>query len=92
MSRIVGRLGNEIDGTDFKRLERHIGSRLGQRRNHDHGHRPQRHDLSQEGDAVHIRHLDVERHHIRIQRLDALACDQRIAGRADHLNLRIVRQ
>ena len=74
-ARSIARLGHEIDGADFQRLERHLGAALGQRRDHDHRHRPQRHDLAQERQAVHVRHLDVERDHVGIERLDPLARD-----------------
>ena len=89
---VVRRLGDEVDGADFERLERDLGARLGQRGEHHHRHRPQRHDLAQERHAVHVRHLDVERDDIGIERLDALARFKRIGGGADDLDLGILRQ
>ena len=69
------RLGDEIDGADLERLKRDLGAGLRERRDHDHRHRPQRHDLAQERDAVHVRHLDIERDDVGIERLDAVARD-----------------
>ena len=80
IGKVGGRLGDEIDCADFKRLERGFGATLRQRRNHHHRHRPQRHDLAQERQPVHVRHLDVERDDVGIERLDALARDMRIAA------------
>ena len=48
-----------------------------------------RHQLAQEGDAVHARHLDVERDDVGHFVLDAPRRDERIGCRADHLDLRI---
>ncbi len=89
---VVRRLGDEIDRADLKRLERHLGADLGERGDHHDRHRAQRHDLAQEGHAVHERHLDVEGDDIGMKRLDALARDVRIGRGADHLDLRIGRQ
>ncbi len=61
--------------------------RLGQRRDHHDRHRPQRHDLAQERQAVHMRHLDVERDDVGIERLDLFARDMRI-GRCRRLRFR----
>ena len=65
---------------------------LGQRRHHHHRHRPQPHQVLEEREAVHARHLDVQREHVGIELLDLLAGDQRIGRRADHLDARIARQ
>ena len=77
--KITARLGYEVDCADFERFERRLGTALGQRGNHDHRHGPQRHDFAQERQPVHMRHLDIKRHHVGIERLDALARDMRVA-------------
>src|SRR5436190_1152798 len=42
------------------------------------------HQALQEREAVHVRHLDVEREHVRIQRADHVARGERIGRGADH--------
>jgi hypothetical protein len=59
---------------------------------HDHRRRPQPHDLVEEFDAVHIRHLDIERHDVRVERLHCLARLERISRLADHFDFRIAQQ
>ena len=83
------RLGDEIHRADFERPQRGVGAFLGQRGNHDHRHRAQRHELLKEGDAVHARHLDVERQHVGIKLLDLLARDDRIGNGAYNLDIGI---
>ena len=51
-----------------------------------------RHDLAQKREAVHARHLDVQRDHIRHLLGNLLRRNIRIARRPDHLDLRILRQ
>ena len=82
-------LGDKIHGADFERPQRGIRAFLGQRGDHDHGHRAQRHQLLKKGDAVHARHLDVERQHIGVKLLDLLARDDWIGNGAHHLDFRI---
>jgi hypothetical protein len=64
-----------------------VGSALGQRRDHHHRHRPQPHQPLEKVEAVHFRHLDVEREHVRIERLDHLARHQRVGRGADHFEI-----
>ena len=75
------RLGDAVDGAELQGVERRLGALAGQGRDHDHRHRPQPHDLLEELEAVHVRHLDVERDDVRIERLDRLARLERIAAR-----------
>lgn len=49
-------------------------------------HGPQAHDVLQERQAVHARHLHVERHHVGIEPLDLVARQQRVRGGADDLD------
>ena len=44
----------------------------------------QAHQLVEEGKPIHVGHLDVERDHVRIERLDLFAGRDRILGRTDH--------
>ena len=62
------RLGDEVDRAELQRAQRHVGAALGQRGDHHDRHRPQPHQLAEEVDAVHARHLDVERDHVGVQR------------------------
>ncbi|MND01150.1 hypothetical protein D3C83_200240 [compost metagenome] len=45
--------------------------------------------MTQETDAVHLRHLDIQGKHIRIQFLDLAARHLGVHGRADDFDLRI---
>ena len=90
-ARVSRLLGDEIDGADLKRLQCDFGTDLRERRHHDHGRRPERHDLMQEGESVHLRHLDVEGDDVGIQRFDAFARDVGIGGGADDLDVGIGR-
>ena len=83
------RLRDKIHGADFERPQRGVRAFLGQRGDHDHGHRAQRHQLLQKGDAVHAGHLDVERQHIGVKLLDLLARYDWIGNGADNLDFGI---
>jgi hypothetical protein len=85
------RLGDEVDRTEFERAHRDFRTALGQRGHHQHRHRPQAHQLLQEVEAIHLRHLDVEREHVGIGFLDQFARNERIGGGAHdfHVGLRI---
>ena len=80
-------LGDEIDRAQLQRLERGLGAAFGQRRHHDHRHGPQAHEIGEESQSVHARHLDVQREHVRIGLLDALARHERIRRRAHHFDV-----
>jgi hypothetical protein len=80
-------LRDEIDRAELQRAQRDVSAALSQRRHHHDRHRPQPHQVLEERDAVHARHLDIERDHVRIELLDFLARRVRIAGRADHLDV-----
>ena len=86
---IVLRLGDKVDGADFQRFQRGLRARLREGGEHHHRHRPQRHDLAQEGETVHLRHLDVERDDVGIERLDLLARVKGILRCTDDLDFRI---
>ena len=60
---------------------------LGQRRNHDNRHWMAAHQLFQEGQPIHARHLDVESEHVRIQGLDLFSRDIRVAGCPNYFKL-----
>ncbi len=85
------RLGDEIDRAQFQRAQRDFVAALGQRRHHHDRHRPQAHQLLEEVEAVHARHFDVERQHVRVVLLDEFARDERVGrGRHDgHVRLAI---
>ena len=80
------RLGDAIDGADLHRIDGGRGAAVRERGNHNDRQRPQPHHLLEEIEPVHLRHLDIERHDIRIERLDGLARLQRIGRLADDLN------
>ena len=53
------RLGDHFHGADFKSGKSSVGDRC----THDDRHGMLAHELSEEGQAVHARHFDVEQHH-----------------------------
>jgi hypothetical protein len=84
-----GRLGDEVAGAELQGTKRGIRAARRQGRDHDHRHRPERHHLFEKGEAVHMRHLDVQGQNVRIELLDQLARLQRILAGADHLHLAV---
>ena len=84
------RLGHAIERPDLKSGEGDGRARRSQIRDHDHRRRTQLHDLLKKVDAVHVRHLDIERDDVRIERLHLLARLERIGGLADDANLGIL--
>ena len=82
-------LQDDVDRPGFQGLKQGLRPRLGQGRTHHHRDRPLGHQLAQEGDAVHARHLDVEGDDVRNFLGNALGGDERIGRDADHLDLRI---
>src|SRR3984885_5158575 len=79
----AARLGNKINGAKFDRLQGCLGAFRGQRGNHHHRARRLDHDLAKAGQAIHARHLDIERDHLRIERSDQFECFVAIAGQTD---------
>ena len=67
-----------------------IGSTVCHGRHHDHRHGPELHNLFQEFQAVHVRHLDVERHDIGIELLDRRASLHGVSGLADDADIGIL--
>ena len=67
-------------------------ARLGERRYHDDRQRLFLHQLAQERQSIHARHLDVERHHVRLHLLDLAEREVAVYGGGDHFNLVVARQ
>src|SRR5690606_11671841 len=82
----AGRLGNEIDSANLKGRQCFLRALFGQRRHHDDRAGVLEHDAVETGQAVHQRHMDVERHHVRPERRDDL---QRLCPVACKLDLEI---
>ena len=83
------RFGDDVDRAGGQRLDARGRSGLRHRAHDDHRQRMVRHQLAQEGQAVHARHLDVERDHVRLVLQDQVARDERIRREADHLHVRL---
>jgi hypothetical protein len=83
------RLGDEVHRAEFQRAHGDLGAALGQRGHHQHRHRAQAHQFFEEVEAVHLRHLDVEREDVGIDPLDQVACDERIGRHADDFHVRL---
>ncbi len=81
------RLADEIDGAQAECVESDAGALLSQGGAHDNRHGMQSHEVAQEFQAIHARHLDVQRQYIRVQRLDHVARHDGIFRRADDFDL-----
>ena len=85
-------LAQDLDGTDLQRFEGERPVGLRERRD-DHGrHRVVLHELAQERDPVHARHLDIERDHVGLELDDLRPRDVRIAGDAHDLDVGVARE
>ena len=80
------RLEDDVDRPRLERLHERLGALLGERGAHHHRHRALAHQLAQEGDAVHPRHLDVEGDDVGHLALDAAGGGEGIGGGGDHLD------
>ena len=78
MDHVDGRLGHEVDGAESQRIEGDVGTQLRQRGAHDHRDRPQAHQIGEERETVHARHLDIQCQDIGVERLDLVARDERV--------------
>jgi hypothetical protein len=85
-------LGDHVHGAGLQRLDGGRGSRLGHRADDDDRQRVVLHQLAQEGQAVHARHLDVERQHVGPVLDDHVAGDEGIGRPADHFDRRLAAQ
>ena len=86
------RLRDTIDGADLERADRRLRTGLRQVRNHDHGRRPQLHDLLEKIEPVHLGHFDIEGDDIGIEFANGGASLERIGRACDDLDLRVARQ
>ena len=77
---IDARLGHHVDGAGFERLHQRIRAGLGKAGADDDRDGALRHDLAQEGEPIHARHLDIEEHDIGHFLADALDRDIGIGG------------
>ena len=82
-------LGYVIDRSQAQRSQGRFRAAFGERGNHDHRHGMAAHQLLQERQAVHPRHLNIQRQHIRVEGLDFLPGDEGIARGSDDLQLRV---
>ncbi len=86
----VGRLGHVVGGPRRQRVQRGPGSALGERAEHnDRELWPRLAQFLERRDAVHVGHLDVQRHDIRVALRDLLQGDSAVGGRTHHLDLRV---
>ena len=86
------RLRHEIDRAEFESAQGHLCALLRQGGNHHDRHRPEAHQVFEEREAVHPRHLDIERDDVRFELLDTLARGVGISRGADHFNVPIPAQ
>ena len=83
------RLQDDVDRPRLQRLEQRFRAFLDQRRAHHHRQGALRHQLAQEGDAVHARHLDVQGDDVGHLLLNVARGGKGIGGGGDHLDFRI---
>jgi hypothetical protein len=83
----AARLCHHIHGPRLERVERVFRAGLAERAHDDHGKRVMLHQDSQECDAIHARHLDIEREHIRLEGENLVACDVGIDSRGDDFDV-----
>ncbi len=86
------RFQDDVDGTCLQRLDQRFRTGLRQRRAHHDRDRPLRHQLAQEGDAIHARHLDVERDDVRDLLLQLPRRHEGIGRHPHDLDIRILLQ
>jgi hypothetical protein len=84
------RLGQHLHGPDVKRLQRGLARRLPQRADHNDREGMVMHELLEERQAIHARHLDIESQHVRPKRQDLVAGDERIRRRSHNLQVRLL--
>ena len=82
-------LEDDVDGARLQRLHQGFGAFLRERRAHDNRDRALRHNLPQEGDAVHARHFDIERDDVGQVVLNTLRRDEGVGRRAHDADVRI---
>nr|WP_274372578.1 hypothetical protein [Aminithiophilus ramosus] len=87
----VGRSGlaHHVGRPQIEGAEGHVETLPGQRADDDRRKGPVTHELFQKGEAVHVRHLDVEKKHIGFELHDLVAADDGVGRRADDLYGRI---
>ncbi len=83
------RLGDDLDSSLGQRRESRIRTGSGQRRTDHHRNRVLAHNLIQKRQAVHARHLDIQRDDVRCYFLDARYRGIRVRSDAHHVDLRI---
>ena len=85
LRRAQPRLQDHVHRAGLQCLHQRLRALFGQRGAHHHRDRPLRHQLAQEGDAVHARHLDIQRDYVGHFGLDAPRGNERVRRGADHL-------
>ena len=83
-------LRKEVHRAEFQRAHRRLRAFARERGDHDHRQRAHRHQVAQEVEAVHARHLHVQRDHVGRVLADALDGQQRVGRGAEqhHVGLR----
>ncbi len=91
LGRIDAWLGHDIDGTGFHGLDQRVRAFLGKARADDDRDGALRHELAQEGDAIHARQFDVEEDDVGHFVADALDGDIGIGSRRHDFELGVGR-
>jgi hypothetical protein len=84
------RLGDDLHGAQGEGAHRGLAVARRQRADDHHRYREVAHELRQEAQPIHARHLDVERDDVGAQAQDLLAGDVRIDGGADDLDVGVL--
>ena len=83
----AARFVHDINRSGLKGFQRFVRTARGQRTHDDHRHGTVFHNELEEADAVHARHLNIERDHLGRQRQDFVARHIRVHRRANHFDV-----
>ena len=82
-------LRNIVHRTQAERAQSGFRTSIGERGDHDHRHGMATHQLFEECQAIHPRHLDIESEYIGMESLDFFPGHKRIRCCTDHFQFRI---
>ena len=88
----AARFRQHFHGAILQSFESRLARGLRERTDHDHRQRIELHQFLEKRQAVHARHLDIQRQDVRAQADDLVSRNIRIRGRAHYLQIRLRRQ
>ena len=88
----AARLCKNVDGAGFESLKSGTAGGNSEGADYDDRHGAIVHQLPEERDAVHARHFNVEGEDVGLEGEDFVACDVRVRGGSDHLDIGLTGQ